>query len=57
MIIALFLNTDSSLLRFPANLHITTLGHGYVSAQHVDHRCMFCDAAVPIDFLMVFDFQ
>ncbi|THH31202.1 hypothetical protein EUX98_g2981 [Antrodiella citrinella] len=23
-----------------ANLHITTLGHGYVSAQHVDHRLM-----------------
>ncbi|KAI0077801.1 DUF1692-domain-containing protein [Panus rudis PR-1116 ss-1] len=23
-----------------ANLHITTLGHGYASAQHVDHRLM-----------------
>jgi len=23
-----------------ANLHITTLGHGYASAQHVDHKMM-----------------
>lgn len=24
-----------------ANLHITTLGHGYSSSQHVDHKCKF----------------
>jgi hypothetical protein len=23
----------------PANLHVTTLGHGYTSRQHVDHSC------------------
>lgn len=23
----------------PANLHVTTLGHGYTSHQHVDHSC------------------
>lgn len=27
-----------------ANLHITTLGHGYASHQHVDHKC---DASRP----------
>lgn len=24
-----------------ANLHITTLGHGYMSFQHTDHHCEF----------------
>lgn len=24
-----------------ANLHITTLGHGYASTVHVDHKCEF----------------
>ncbi|OSC96947.1 DUF1692-domain-containing protein [Trametes coccinea BRFM310] len=26
--------------RVTANLHVTTLGHGYASAQHVDHHAM-----------------
>ncbi|KAI9067729.1 DUF1692-domain-containing protein [Trametes sanguinea] len=26
--------------RVTANLHVTTLGHGYASAQHVDHKAM-----------------
>jgi hypothetical protein len=26
----------------PANLHITTLGHGYASYEHVDHNRTFC---------------
>lgn len=33
-----------------ANLHITTLGHGYASAQHVDHKREFC-GDVPVCLL------
>lgn len=29
--------TICSLCSLPANLHVTTLGHGYTSRQHVDH--------------------
>lgn len=25
----------------PANLHVTTIGHGYAAREHVDHNRMF----------------
>lgn len=31
--------THCSPCPLPANLHVTTLGHGYTSHQHVDHSC------------------
>ena len=35
-----------------ANLHVTTLGHGYMSWEHTDHKCEWLSYKTKLGLLM-----
>lgn len=45
---------NPSLINFAslANLHITTLGHGYASHMHVDHKCAYSSITLLYEILI-----